>query len=242
MQKHFFFDLDNTLTRSKSHITPEHALILKELSNRADVIIVSGHGEEDIRAHLEESLLGCYHILGQNGNFAETQEGKILWNRLLTTEQKNAINTFVVKARAHLGYSVKDENDIVVDRGSQVAFSLIGHHEDKDVKEAFDPDHAKRLALLRDLAEDVERLAREYSIEIRSGGTSTLDLFPLGKNKGYNVGEYIKAMDWKADECLYIGDALFPGGNDETVIGVIPTHAVSNYHETYDYLQKILSL
>lgn len=238
--KHFFFDLDNTLTRSKSLIAPEHIPVLEELAKRCDVIVVSGHGEKDIRKHLTSELDGTYHILGQNGNFAESKDGHVLWNNSLAAHQKEAISGFIEKAKKHLGLTVRDESDLVEDRDSQVAYSLIGHHEDKDKKESFDPDHKKRHALLADLADDVRTLAQESKVEIRSGGTTVLDMFHFGKNKGYNVGEYIKAMDWNKDECLYIGDALFPGGNDETVVGVIETHAVKDYHETYEYLSDFL--
>jgi hypothetical protein len=47
-------------------------------------------------------------------------------------------------------------------------------------------------------------------------------------------------MQWQKEDCLYIGDALFPGGNDETVVGVIPTQLVKDYHATYTYLSSIL--
>lgn len=240
MPKHFFFDLDNTLTRSKSLIASEHVPIFKKLSERAAIIVVSGHGEKDIRSHLTPGLDGTYHILGQNGNFAETKDGRMLWNRSLMQAQKDAIYAFIEKAKKHLDLTVSDANDLVEDRDSQIAYSLIGHHEDKEKKEAFDPDHKKRHRLLSDLKEDVAKLANEAKVEIRSGGTTVLDIFQLGKNKGFNVGEYIKAMEWQKDECIYIGDALFPGGNDETVIGVIPTKAIKDYHETYTYLSGIL--
>ncbi len=238
MPKHFFFDLDNTLTRSKSHIVPEHAEILKSLVGRADVIVVSGHGEKDIRAHLED--VSGYYIMAQNGNFAQTPDGKILWERKLTDAQKQAIFSFIEKARKHLAYTVRDENDIVEDRGCQIAFSLIGHHENQDIKDAFDPDHAKRKKLLEDLKDDVAKLGSEGNVEVYIGGTTNFDIVEKGKNKGYNIREFIKLLGWKKEDCLYTGDALFPGGNDDTVVGVIPTHPVKDYHETYEYLSSIL--
>lgn len=237
--KHFFFDLDNTLTPSKSLILAEHAPILKELSTRGDIIVVSGHGEKDIRKHLTPTLAGSFHILGQNGNFAETKDGRILWNRSLSEEQKNATHAFIAKARKHLNYSVKDEKDIIEDRDSQIAFSLIGHHEDKAIKDAFDPNHKKRSQLLSDFSTEVEALKKAH-VEVRIGGTTNLDFFEYGKNKGHNIGVFIEKMRWNKAECIYMGDALFPGGNDETVIGVIPTKAVADYRETYLYLKKLL--
>lgn len=239
MYRHLFFDLDNTLTPSKSLILPEHAPILKKLSEQADVIVVSGHGDKDIKKHLREELLGSYHTLGQNGNRAETKTGEVLWNRSLSDAQKAAIIAFTDKLRAHLNYTVKDENDIIDDRDSQIAYSLIGHHEDYDKKIAFDPKHEIRLSLLKQFADDVERL-KDANVEVRSGGTTVLDFFELGKNKGHNVAAFIEAMGWDKAESLYMGDALFPGGNDETVVGVIETQAVDGPEETFGFIKKML--
>lgn len=236
--KHFFFDLDNTLTRSKSHIAPEHKPILEELIRCVDVIVVSGHPEKDIRTHLED--LKGYYILAQNGNFAKMPDGTMLWENKLSDSQVKAIHIFIEKARAHLGYKIRDENDIVEDRGCQVAFSLIGHHENQDIKDAFDPDHAKREKLLEDLREDVDRLTKEANIDIYVAGTTNLDIIEHGKNKGYNIAKFIRTLGWEKEDCVYVGDALFPGGNDETVIGIIPTKAVADYRETYSYLSNIL--
>jgi len=240
MPKHFFFDLDNTLTRSKSHIAPEHAPILKEIIGRVDVTIVSGHGEKDIHTHLED--VSGYYVLAQNGNFAQKPDGTILWERKLSPEQVSAIHAFIGKARKHLGYNVQNEADIIEDRGCQVAFSLIGHHADQDIKDAFDPDHAKRKKLLEDLKDDVASLSKDSGIEVYIGGTTVLDFVEKGKNKGYNINEFIRIMGWDKDDCIYVGDALFPGGNDETVIGIIPTRAVKDYRETYIYLQRVMKL
>lgn len=240
MTKHFFFDLDNTLTPSKSEILPEHAPILRGLCERFDVTVVSGHGDDMIRKDLGIALDGLYYILGQNGNRAETKEGKVLWNRSLTKQQKNAILAFVQKIKTHLNYEVRDENDLIEDRDSQIAYSLIGHHEDKAKKQAFDPKHEIRLDLLEQFADDVEKL-RQANVEVRSGGTTVLDFFELGKNKGHNVGEFIEAMRWNKDECLYLGDALFPGGNDETVVGVIETRAVTGPDDTFTFIKEMLS-
>lgn len=239
MPKHFFFDLDNTLARSRTPIAPEHVPILKALTERADVIVVSGFDVAGIASRIAGPLSGTYYMLGQNGNEARNKDGSVLWDHPLSGAQKEAIHAFIQKAREHLPLPVKDENDLVDDRGSEVAFSLIGHHEDLATKEAFDPDHAIRQKLLADLAGDVAVLERA-GVEVKIGGTTVLDMFEQGKNKGYNVRAFIDAMQWNPDECIYIGDALMPGGNDETVVGVIATHGVKDYPDTYEYLADLL--
>ena len=40
---------------------------------------------------------------------------------------------------------------------------------------------------------------------------------------------------------MYVGDALFPGGNDETVIGVIPTHPVDSPDATFTFINQVIS-
>ncbi len=241
MPTHFFFDLDNTLTRSKMPIAPEHVPIFKALTERADVVVVSGHAADKIREDLTETLAGTYFILGQNGNDARLRDGSVLWEHTLSAGERAAAIAFILKAREHLALPVKDENDIIDDRGGEIAYSLIGHHEDQLKKEAFDPDDTIRLRLLADLKNDVEELARQ-GVEVRAGGTTVLDFFKRGENKGYNVRALIGAMRWEPGECLYVGDALFPGGNDETVVGVIATHGVKDYRETYDYIADLLGM
>jgi phosphomannomutase len=240
MPKHFFFDLDNTLTRSRTHIDPEHAPVLRKLASLADVIVVTGGVRTQISKQLDPELAGRYFVLGQNGNSAFTPDGTLLWEQELSDSQKAAVLELTSKMRSHLNLTVKDENDLIEDRGSQISYSLIGHHEDIAAKEAFDPDHAKRLALLSEFVADVEKLGTEHNLEIRSGGTTCLDIFEKGRNKGYNCAQLVERLGWNKEECLYIGDALFPGGNDETVIGILPTKAVKDYHETYTYLSSIL--
>lgn len=240
MQKHFFFDLDNTLTRSRSHIDPAHAPILAQLADRADVIVVTGSQASQTQKQLDPELSGRYFILAQNGNQAIHRDGTILWERRPTAEQKAAIASLVDKMIAHLSLTLTDANDLIEDRGCSIAYSTIGHHEDVSKKEAYDPDHSKRRALLEHFKTDVDTLRTQHNIEVRTGGTTCLDFFEAGKHKGFNVGEFLKAMQWQKEDCLYIGDALFPGGNDETVVGVIPTHLVKDYHATYEYLSSIL--
>jgi HAD superfamily hydrolase (TIGR01484 family) len=237
--KHFFFDFDNTLTRSKSPILPEHEQLLVRLGEHHDVIIVSGSSEKNIWGRMTDASSGSYYSLTQNGNRAFDKERNLLWERLLTSEQKAAAGRFVLLAREHTPTEVPDESDLLEDRGCQVAFSFIGQHADIELKEKFDPDFSKRRAVLADLHDEVAKLEAQ-GLEVTIGGTTNLDIYLKGMNKGYNAQQLIDRMQWSADECVYVGDALFPGGNDETVVGIMPTHAVKDYHETYAYLADIL--
>jgi hydroxymethylpyrimidine pyrophosphatase-like HAD family hydrolase len=109
-----------------------------------------------------------------------------------------------------------DKEDLLQDRGCQISFSFVGHNADLASKKAFDPDGARRTKYLHSVPfEDKE-------ITVNVGGTTCLDYISKEGTKGKNIERLLKLKKWKPEDCVYVGDALFKGRNDETVIGVIP--------------------
>jgi HAD superfamily hydrolase (TIGR01484 family) len=168
--------------------------------------------------------------MGQNGNHVIHPTLGELWNEPLTAEQKAEIMAHGEKVWAVCDHNVPDVNDIFEDRGAQISMSLYGHHADPATKRAFDGDFKKRKALLEQFPFVSDTL------EVKLGGSTCLDYFPKGKNKGFNINRLITQLQWDKDECLFFGDALFPGGNDETVVGVIETVSVADPEDTYQKL------
>lgn len=238
--KHLFFDVDNTITRSKTPITPEHEAIFVELSKTHDMVIVSGSKQTDIWGRFTEASNGTFYTLAQNGNYAFDTQKNELWKRLLTDTQKTAIYAFIEKVRQHTRPAVSNEDDLIEDRGCQVAFSFIGHHEKIEIKERFDPDFSVRKKVLSDLSAEVAHLSDTFNIEISIGGTTNLDIYEKGKNKGFNAQALCELNHWNVTDCVYFGDALFPGGNDYTVVGILTTQPVKDYKETYELLKNFL--
>lgn len=239
MPKHVFFDLDDTLTPSRTMMKAEHVPLFVRLCKAKDVIVVSGAQESQIKKQIPAEASGLYVILSQNGNYAIGKDGTVLWSERFSPEQEQAINAFIRSVHDELALKVRDENDLVEHRGSQISYSLIGHNEAREIKRAFDPDASKRKAILAAHEKDVERL-RSLGIEITAGGTTCLDIFLLGKNKGFHVPRLIEHEGWSKEDSLYVGDALEPGRNDESVIGVIPTRAVKDPNETFDFIKNNL--
>ena len=235
MTKYVFFDLDNTLTRSRSLVTKEMSILLKQLSKKHEVIIVSGATAKQIEAQLGHDLLGSYWVMGQNGNMCIDKKGMILWENKMNWMQKLEVLSYadgIIRKKLH---RYKDKLDLVQDRGCQISYSIIGHNEEISKKEHCDPLQVKRLEILKKFP------FKSKTVEVKIGGTTCLDFFIKGYNKGKNVESLYKKMKWKKGECLYVGDALFPNGNDETVIGVIPTQQVANPKETERVIQSVIS-
>lgn len=239
MPKHIFFDLDKTLTTSRSPISPEHQELFATLCDQKDVVVVSGGSTEQIREQITSRFDGQYFILGQSGNHALDKDGAELWNEPLTEHQVAAIVRCIEALKRYFAIPVKDDDDLWENRGAQVSYSVIGFHEAVEKKYAFDPTDKKRQAALSALPQEVEAL-RAAAVEVTPAGTTTYNFIAAGKHKGYNVARLIEREGWQKTESVYVGDALFPSGNDETVIGVIPTLAVKNPDETFSYIQTLI--
>ncbi len=225
--RHLFFDLDNTLTRSRTKISPEMKDVLTAL--RRDIIVVSGAACSQIQYQVDG--LSCF-CLGQNGNHAVAHSLDVLWEEKLTDEEREEI--FAHIKTIPRTWDVPDENDLIEDRGGQICYSLYGHHAPVAIKEKFDPDLAVRKKLL-----EAYPFVSD-AIEVKMGGTTGLDYFRKGRNKGYNIARLISEKGWDKNEAVYFGDMLFPGGNDESVIGVIDTIAVTDPADTLQKLKSML--
>jgi phosphomannomutase len=240
MQRHFYFDLDKTLTASRSPMREDHRPLFEHLVNERDVVVVTGGTVEQIREQITPQFDHRYFTLAQSGNEAYAKDGTLLWSEVLDARQLDAIMEFIGKLRGHFAVAVRDEGDIVENRGAQVAYSVLGFHEDIDKKYAFDPDEKRRQAALEHFATDRSALLA-IGVEVVPAGTTNFSFIPAGKHKGFNVERLRAFMHWNKDECLYVGDALFPGGNDAVVIGFVPTHAVKDPDDTFRFISSVLS-
>ena len=61
----------------------------------------------------------------------------------------------------------------------------------------------------------LDRLLPEFSVHI--GGTTSIDITQRGIDKAYGIGRLRDVLDVSLDQMLYVGDALFVGGNDRPV-------------------------
>ncbi len=236
--KHIFFDVDGTLTRSRSPMKKTMERILRSLiKSGRDVIAVSGADLTQMRKQVGGLNLYWKHnvyFLAQNGNYAQDKSTRVLWSNILSPESKSDINNHINTIRVNLTniFESADESDLIQDRGSQISLSLLGHHAELERKEGFDPDGSRRREILQRFPLISDR------VEVRIGGTTCLDYFEKGKNKGFNVKQMIEEMKWNPGDCVYVGDALFEGGNDETVKGIIDTHPVKSPEDTVSFIKN----
>ncbi len=227
--KHLFFDLDHTLTPSRQVGGAEMLQLLQVLGNDYDLIVVSGSTNQQIMKQLPE--INAY-LLGQNGNHAQDKQGNELWMNSLIQIEKNLIIEHIESLKPLIKHPIPNHNDLVEDRGSQISFSIYGHNAHPEEKAKIDPYKTLRKSYI-----DVNPFVSD-TLEVFMGGSTCFDYVKKGFHKGNNVRRLITDSEWNLEECIYFGDALMPGGNDETVVGVIPTVAVDNENHTYDILKN----
>ena len=194
-----------------------------------NIIIVSGAHIGQIETQIRSLP---FYRLGQNGNQAINPSKELLWEEKLSDLHAERIQEHITAMKNLCEHVVADEDDLIEHRGAQISYSLIGHHEETAKKKAFDPNQEVRKNLLEKVPFTHE------DIEVKIGGTTCFDYFEKGKNKGFNVRKLIEHMGWDPTEAVYFGDSLFPGGNDETVIGVIDTTQVRDHRHTFDILRE----
>lgn len=234
--RHVFFDVDKTLTRSRSLIEPEMEAALFGLCSIADVVVVSGARIEQIWKQLGKNFVGKVFVLAQNGNYAVAKDGVDLWRNNLSEIEKKRIMEHIGNIRREFKelFTDVDENDLIQDRGCQITFSFVGHNAELSRKERFDPNGKRRQSILKRIP------FKSKTLEVKIGGTTSFDYFSRGKNKGSNILCLMKIFGWKPEDSIYLGDALFSGGNDDTVIGVCDTLQVSGPNDTLTSIKKML--
>ena len=216
MKKLIVFDLDGTLAPSKSSLAPQTAGLLRDLLAITKVAVISGGAWAQFEKQLltdlpDDSFLANLSLLPTCGTkfFQYNGAWQELYSEDLTVEEKRKISDSLDKAVGEAGYGAKNVwGDVIEDRGSQVTYSALGQQAPLAEKEKWDADFAKRKRITAIL----ETLIPEFSI--RMGGATSIDVTKPGIDKAYGIGKLRDTLHLSLKEMVYIGDALFPGGND----------------------------
>ncbi|HWU27824.1 MAG TPA: HAD-IIB family hydrolase [Microbacterium sp.] len=241
------FDLDDTLAPSKGEIDVRIADLLRALLQRVDVAIISGGNEDQFRtqviARLADTMasdLARLHLLPTCGTRYLRHDGAAfaaVYAHDLTDQEKSDALTALREEAERLGlWESRTWGEILEDRGSQITFSALGQQAPRDAKHAWDPDGAKR-ALLRDAV-----AARLPGLEVRSGGSTSIDITRAGIDKAYGMRQLADHTGIPLADMLFYGDRLDEGGNDYPVLAIgVPSVAVEGWEDTADKLDELIA-
>ncbi|GBD34148.1 Glycerol-3-phosphate cytidylyltransferase [bacterium HR34] len=221
-KKVIIFDLDGTLTESKSYLDTEMASLLCELLERRIVAIIGGGNYNQFKEQLLKKLncasknLKNLFILPTSGSKMykfSNGKWKIVYKKVLTSEEKSYIISALKKALEEVGYKKpkKTYGKLIEDRESQITFSALGQKAPLWAKEEWHKEH--------DIRPKLKSVLEKYlpDFEIRIGGLTSIDITKKGIDKAYGIEQISKILSIPVKDMVYIGDALFEGGNDSAV-------------------------
>lgn len=217
MKKLIVFDLDGTLAESKAAIDAEMAKLFSALLDVAKVAIISGGDwpqfEKQVIAHLPKGTkLAKLSILPTCGTkfYQYKPTGwKKIYSEDFTAAEKKKIISSLNEAVEKSGFKAeKIWGDQVEDRDSQITFSALGQKAPLEPKKAWDPDFKKR----KKIKTILDKLIPDFAVNL--GGATSIDVTKPGIDKAYGMHKLRDMLKIPISQMLFMGDALFDGGND----------------------------
>lgn len=245
------FDIDGTLTESKTLIKESMASLIKQLVKQKIVIAIAGGSFNQLQTQFlppflhDHSLLPFIHnfiLLPTSGTqryeYNETQSTWIL------TDKESLDENVKIRAKKLLQEVINSPEycippnptgNIIEDRDTQITFTPNGQQAPVELKLRFDPDRKKR--------EKIKAMLESHlpEVSILINGTSSIDILPKGFTKAVGLMRFLNKIGYSKSDVIFVGDALFPGGNDYSVKEAgFDTIAVKNPDETETIIKKWL--
>ena len=222
-KKLIVFDMDGTLTPSKAPLQRDMARLLERLLERKTVAVIGGGRYEQFqrqfigKAKFQKELAARLYLFPTSATaFYRWQNGwKKVYARELPAATRKRIFAAFREVFEKIGYEhpSKVYGQVIEDRDTQVTFSAVGQKAPVRVKARWRQRHDKlrmRLAAL---------LARKFpGLEVRLGGLTSIDVTRKGIDKAYGIRQMRKVLGVAVKDMLFVGDGIFPGGNDYAVV------------------------
>ncbi len=239
------FDLDGTLAESKTPITPEMGTALKRLIQKMPVAVMSGGSYAQFQKQFFSGMpsdmdyKNLYLFPTSGAQCYEWKDGRwhILYSNPLAPDEKSQILQALKESldEIHFDQPAQRWGEQIEDRDSQISWSALGQNAPYAIKKTWDPDRSKRIPIQQAL------LKRLVGFSIRVNATSTIDITHEGITKAYGIRKFSELIHVPVADMLYVGDALFPGGNDEVVKQTsIATRQVTGPEETLEVIKGLL--
>jgi phosphomannomutase len=244
MKKLVVFDLDGTLAQSKSSLDDEMAALFDNLLVVIKAAVISGGNwpqfQKQVLSHLgEDERLTNLSLLPTCGTqfYKYESEWKKIYAEDFINEQKKKIISSLKKAIEQSGQQAKKVwGEVIEDRGSQITFSALGQEAPLEEKVNWDPEFNKR----KKMKALLDTLIPEFSV--RLGGSTPIDVTKPGIDKAYGIRKLRDILGIAIEEMIFVGDALFPGGNDYPAEQAgVDSIRVKDPHETKRVIETIIA-
>jgi len=223
------FDLDGTLAPSKSIMDKEMGNLVRQLLLEKKVAVIGG-GKLELFKHqfLNElkvpvaALKNLYLFPTTATTFLRYNNG---WEKVyahsLTREEIARIRSAFKDVFEEIRYEKpqKTYGKVIENRGTQVTWSALGQDivavlgkKGIEIKNKWrDENMPLKLKIARALQK------RLPDLEVLAAGHTSIDITKKGIDKSYGLSQIEKYLKIKIARMLFVGDAIFPGGNDYAI-------------------------
>jgi phosphomannomutase len=250
------FDLDGTLAPSKAVMDAEMAGLFARLLAAKKVAVIGGGKYALFKLQLMAALKSCPPALFKNlylfpttsTSFYRYKNGwKNIYTLNLSKEERARIKKAFKEVFKETGYvhPKKVYGPVIEDRGTQVTFSALGQEivavlgKKKGVR-LKDEWKRKNTKIKMKMAKLLAK--RLPGLEVHAAGFTSIDVTRKGIDKAYGVRQIEKQLHVPIGKMLFVGDALFPGGNDYAAKRTgVDCIAVRDPEDTKKIVRKILA-
>jgi HAD superfamily hydrolase (TIGR01484 family) len=215
------FDLDGTLTPSKSSVQPDMARVLAALLAQKKVAVIGGgkysQFKKQLVLHLRvtpELLRNLFLFPTVGTSFYRYHHGwKPVYEKSFPLREKKKIKAALKTALKTIHYQSPQRlwGRTTEDRHTQITFSALGQRAPLKAKEKWNKKSDIRTPLIKEL----RRLLPECSVH--QGGLTSVDITEKGIDKAYGIRQMQKHLRIPERKMLFIGDDLKGHGNDAPV-------------------------
>lgn len=245
-KKIIVFDLDGTLAESKQALDQDMVKLLPNLLSIKKVAIITGGGlpqlEKQVISKIPEDIekfrkLYLFPTKGAAMYSFDGTDWQKIYQKRLTDEEKIKINDAFDKILNQIDFIPKEQfGNILEDRDSQFTFSALGQDAPAELKKNWDKDASKRLEIKKHL----DKYLPDFAVEI--GGSSSIDITEKSIDKAYAIEKICEFLNLEIKDILFIGDAIFPGGNDYAVVKTgVDYINVADHNETKKIIEDIIN-
>lgn len=230
-------DVDDTICESCQQISIEMAeQINNMIASGYTFAFISGTRVEDLQKMISTIVKEEHHLLATTGTkYVLMGDGcsPVIYNFSLSSEEKAEILIALDKLVQHYQIaSLTTKEDQVQDRDSQITLSAIGRHAPSELKARYDSDGSIRKVWIKFLG---NLLGEKYDFKI--GGTTSVDITKKGLDKEWGIRKFLEQRKINPEEVLFIGDKLYPSGNDYPATKVVDCLSVKSPKDTLEKLK-----
>ena len=236
----FVFDLDGTLASSGLVMDSELAALLNQLLEVTKVAVLSHRDWPDFEklflpALPQKQYLKNLILLPVSGTrYYQYRSGwKEVYPETLTIEEKDKLKAKLLKVIAVSGNVTGEQFEF---KGKDIIFSALGNKAPAKAKQAYDPGQEKRKKIKIALDEALF----DYSVQIE--GPDLIVISKTAIDKAHGIYKLHQLLNVKISKMLFIGNALFEGGDDHAAIATgVACIQIKNPDETKLVIETIMA-